>query len=442
MFSLLTTSNDLSPVSKNYVTALEGQVAALEVLIRRLKHADSAERDEILSQLPIPPDEPGSSITAERPESPPDANIVAARLRSGQLRRLHPDHNGAQFFGGTSLFQIHLPQDGTFPNPALATLENPGSQNAMMEPSRDGEAGAAPTETDTFTPQSGNFQYAPHDEVTQKLMAAFFQEQYQFIMVVYREYFLRDYDVGSGKWYADVLLYAICALGALQHDDTLNYSEVFSGQAQALLYANLDSPDITMVQALVLLAYREIAVGRSSKGWLFCGMACRLAHEMGLHLDPSNWDGYTGSTRDREILRRVYWAVFIADKQLSLFFGRPPAMNPSESDVRNTIRLQYPPDWQGLLETYVRTTLPATEFEDAIALVGSFIYRAELCKAVHVMITDLFENRRNVADPAIIAAKARQIHLSLTKWLASLPGTLHWNQWTVGKVPPSVLHLQ
>lgn len=417
----------------------------------------------------MPAEAPGSSITAERPESPPDANIVAARLRSGQLRRLHPDHNGAQFFGGTSLFQIHLSREAAFPSSSFASamdntgtntntafpsgLESSGtgantnskpgqSANAAQSLIREQDTSTATTETEGFTPQSGHFQYAPHDEMTQRLMAAFFQEQYQFIMVVYREYFLRDYDVGSGKWYADVLLYAICALGALQHDDTLNYSEVFSGQAQALLYANLDSPDITLVQALVLLAYREIAVGRSSKGWLFCGMACRLAHEMGLHLDPSNWDGYTGSTRDREILRRVYWAVFIADKQLSLFFGRPPTMSPSESDVRNTIRLQYPSDWQGLLETYVRTTLPATEFEDAIALVGSFIYRAELCKVVHVMITDLFENRRNVADAAIVAAKSRQIHLSLTKWLASLPGTLHWNQWTVGKVPPSVLHLQ
>lgn len=438
------------PVSKSYVTALEGQIAALEQVIRRLAQADGEERDEILAQLPV------SAVTApegapvpEKTETPADTSVVAARLRSGQLRRLHPSQ-GAQFFGGTSFLQMHLSRESSTPAASSGLIESSPTTTTLQEPTFDPTAlsavahpsAALGVESDESTPRSNTFQYAPHDEMSQKLMATFFKEQYQYSMVVYREYFFRDYDIGSGKYYSDVLLYAICALGALQYDDTLNVSEVFAGQAQTLLYGSLDNPDLTLLQALVLLGYREIAVGRNSKGWLFCGMAFRLAHEMGLHLDPSNWDGFTGFHRDREILRRVYWAVFTADKQLSLYFGRPPALYPNESDVRNTIRLQYPPDWQGLLETYLCEKVSATEFEDGVALVGSFIYRAELSKIIHVMITDLFENRRGDSDPAVVAAKSRQVHVSLTKWLSSLPGTVHWNQWTVGKVPPSVLHLQ
>ncbi|OAA74006.1 Transcription factor [Cordyceps fumosorosea ARSEF 2679] len=437
------------PVSKSYVTALEGQIAALEHVIRRLAQADSTERDEILAQLPaLSVPAPDGAQAPEKTETPSDPSVVAARLRSGQLRRLHPSQ-GAQFFGGTSFLQMHLSRESSVPDSTAALLETSTANDSLQDltidptaipPIPSSSAGLA-SESDESPPHNSAFQYAPHDEMSQKLMATFFKEQYQYSMIVYREYFLRDYDVGSGKYYSDVLLYAICALGALQYDDTLNVSEVFAGQAQALLYGSLDNPDLTLLQALVLLGYREIAVGRTSKGWLFCGMAFRLAHEMGLHLDPSNWDGFTGFHRDREILRRVYWAVFTADKQLSLYFGRPPALYPNESDVRNTIRLQYPPDWQGLLETYLCEKVSATEFEDGVALVGSFIYRAELSKIIHVMITDLFENRRGDSDPAVVAAKSRQIHVSLTKWLSSLPGTVHWNQWTVGKVPPSVLHL-
>lgn len=437
-------------MSKSYVTALEGQISALEQVIRRLAHADGVEREEILAQLPVGTiTAPDRTAVTEKPEAPSDPSLVAARLRSGQLRRLHPSQ-GAQFFGGTSFLQMHLSRESSAAIAAPTLLESSPTSNTLQDLSLDSAAtgiGSNPPvplglESDDSTPRSNSFQYAPHDEMSQKLMATFFKEQYQYSMVVYREYFLRDYDIGSGKYYSDVLLYAICALGALQYDDTLNVSEVFAGQAQTLLYGSLDNPDLTMLQALVLLGYREIAVGRASKGWLYCGMAFRLAHEMGLHLDPSNWDNFTGFHRDREILRRVYWAVFTADKQLSLYFGRPPALYPNESDVRNTIRLQYPPDWQGLLETYLCEKASATEFEDGVALVGSFIYRAELSKIIHVMITDLFENRRGDSDPAVIAAKSRQIHVSLTKWLSSLPGTVHWNQWTVGKVPPSVLHLQ
>lgn len=70
-------------------------------------------------------------------------------------------------------------------------------------------------------------------------------------------------------------------------------------------------------------------------------MAFRLTHEMGLHLDPNNWGDADQPSLDIEILRRVYWAAFFVDKQLSLYFGRLPALYPQESDIRNTIWIPY-----------------------------------------------------------------------------------------------------
>ncbi|EXV03105.1 Zn(2)-Cys(6) zinc finger domain protein [Metarhizium robertsii] len=429
------------PVSKSYVQALEGQISALEQVIRKLAIADSTERDEILLELSLSSAPEDGAPLDKKPQPNPtgDHGVAVARLRAGQLRRPR-DGNAAQFFGGTSSFQIHFSRDETQTIPRTSA----NSDGTMVQ--ADCQVNSMLEITDLALEESsssgsGCFQYAPHDQTSQTLMAAFFTEQYQYNMVVYREYFLRDYDVGSGRYYSDLLLYSMCSLSALLYDDFFKLSDVFSGQAQALLFATLDKPDLTTLQALILLGHREIAVGQTSKGWLFCGMAFRLAHEMGLHLDPSNWDASTSSFRDREILRRVYWGIFIADKQLSLYFGRPPALYPSESDVRNTIRLQYPHDWQNLLETYICRGATVPEYENGVALVGSFIYQAELCKIIHVMIADLFENRRGDVDPAIAAAKSRKIHVSLTKWLASLPGTLHWNQWTVGQVPSPVLHL-
>ncbi|KID76840.1 Transcription factor, fungi, partial [Metarhizium brunneum ARSEF 3297] len=429
------------PVSKSYVQALEGQISALEQVIRKLAIADSTERDEILLELSLSSAPEDGAPLDKKPQPNPtgDHGVAVARLRAGQLRRPR-DGNATQFFGGTSSFQIHFSRDETQTTPRTSA----NSDGTMVQ--ADCQVNSMLEMTDLALEESsssgsGCFQYAPHDQTSQTLMAAFFTEQYQYNMVVYREYFLRDYDVGSGRYYSDLLLYSMCSLSALLYDDFFKLSDVFSGQAQALLFATLDKPDLTTLQALILLGHREIAVGQTSKGWLFCGMAFRLAHEMGLHLDPSNWDASTSSFRDREILRRVYWGIFIADKQLSLYFGRPPALYPSESDVRNTIRLQYPHDWQNLLETYICRGATVPEYENGVALVGSFIYQAELCKIIHVMIADLFENRRGDVDPAIAAAKSRKIHVSLTKWLASLPGTLHWNQWTVGQVPSPVLHL-
>lgn len=425
------------PISKGYVQALEGQVASLELLLRKLAVADSAERDEMLSEIALSP--PASLDITQKSQidhakSNTDPKVVAAQVRSGQLRRPRSSH-ATQFFGGTSAFHIHLSQEVSLSPDEITTHLESNSTPLMMN---------IPEVSASSSPRDPSFVYAPHDETSQTCMAAYFKYQYQFHMLIYREYFLRDYDVGSGRYYSDALLFAICSLGAMQLDDSRSVSDIFAHQAQQLIYAALDSPELTTLQALALLGYREIGVGHTSKGWLFAGMAFRLAHEMGLHLDPNNWDASTegASNRDTEILRRVYWAIFIADKQLSLYFGRPPALHPSESDVRNTIRLQYPPDWEGLLDTYICKGASATEFEDGVALVGSFIYQAELCKIAHLMITDLFENRRGNVDATVAAARSRQIHVSLTKWLSSLPGTLHWNQWTVGVVQPSVLRMQ
>jgi hypothetical protein len=412
-------------------------VASLELLLRKLAVADSAERDEMLSEIALSP--PASLDITQKSQidhakSNTDPKVVAAQVRSGQLRRPRSSH-AAQFFGGTSAFHIHLSQEVSLSPDEITTHLESNSTPLMMN---------MPEVSASSSPRDPSFVYAPHDETSQTCMAAYFKYQYQFHMLIYREYFLRDYDVGSGRYYSDALLFAICSLGAMQLDDSRSVSDIFAHQAQQLIYAALDSPELTTLQALALLGYREIGVGHTSKGWLFAGMAFRLAHEMGLHLDPNNWDASTEGTsnRDTEILRRVYWAIFIADKQLSLYFGRPPALHPSESDVRNTIRLQYPPDWEGLLDTYICKGASATEFEDGVALVGSFIYQAELCKIAHLMITDLFENRRGNVDATVAAARSRQIHVSLTKWLSSLPGTLHWNQWTVGVVQPSVLRMQ
>ena len=80
----------------------------------------------------------------------------------------------------------------------------------------------------------------------------------------------------------------------------------------------LDSPDLTSLQALLLLGHRDIGRGKSSRGWVFTGMAFRLAQGMGLHLDPSHWQTPHDSDIEREISRRAYWAAFIADKYVSV----------------------------------------------------------------------------------------------------------------------------
>lgn len=339
-----------------------------------------------------------------------------------------------QFYGGTSLFQMQL--SGSEPRLTRPAETSPGSALGLVS------SRMADSE------HLQRFLFQPKDETCRKLVASFFQNCYPFNMYIYREWFLRDYDAGEGPYYSDSLIFAICAAGALVSSDSSqrHLSVIFSSKAESIVLQSLNAPDITILQALVMLGCLEIGQGRSSKGWLYCGMAFRLTHEMGLHLDPNNWkSSRSESSVDREILRRVYWAVFIVDKQLSMFFGRPPALYPGEADVKDTIRIPYPEEWKRLLDIYVCKGTSPTAFEDGIPLVACFVHQVELAKILHVMIVEVFENRRQQSTEATAAtttaAKVQQVHTSLVRWLSELPQKLHWNQWTVGQVPAYVLHI-
>jgi hypothetical protein len=405
-------------------------------LIKKLKVADDATRHILLGTVPPDGDSPVQSsvcgASAASPSSPAESgNLVIARAREGRLRKLTA-RKSTQFYGGTSLFQSivsETPSNAPAPDTRSGADEFCLNRGAPLPP-------AAPC----------YFPFHAKDETCRRLMATFFKHVYQYNMCIYREWFLRDYAVeGGGPYYSEPLMYSICAVGAtVSQDKSLRQlSGLFAARAEKLVLDSLELPDLTTLQALVLLGNLEIGQGRGSKGWLYCGMAFRLTHEMGLHLDPDNWtSSKSDSAVDREILRRVYWTVYIADKQLSLYFGRPPALYPHEADVRNTIRIPYPPEWESLLDTYISRGTSSTAFEDSPAVVGTIVHQVELAKILHTMIVDVFENRRrHPRCPAAAAAAAQQVHTSLVRWLGQLPQKLHWNMWTVGQVPPYVLHL-
>ncbi|KAM5343319.1 hypothetical protein ACJ41O_014285 [Fusarium nematophilum] len=418
----------ISHPSKQYVQTLQNRVRFLEAFIDKVAAPDEATRRLLLadktnwSSTHVHNElnaEPAQVNTPSLSTSPSDqGTLVLAKARECRMRN-HNARKATQFYGGTSLLQMST---STTTPPA-----EPGLQQANIDIST--------AETQPLDPRG---------KTCRHLMAVFFQNVYQYNMCIYREWFLRDYAAGEGPYYSDALMYAICAVGALVSPDTTHepLSAILAAHAQGLVLKSLDMPDLTILQALVVLGYLEVGQGRSSRGWLYCGMAFRLTHEMGLHLDPCTWNrSSSDSSVDREILRRVYWAVFVADKHLSLYFGRPPALYPHEADVRNTIRIPYPPE-ESLLDKYISKGSSATAFEDGISFIGAFIHQVELAKILHTMIVDVFENRRRQStDAAAAAESAQRVHDSLVRWHSMLPQKLHWSQWTVGKVPPYVLHL-
>jgi hypothetical protein len=264
-------------VQKQYVEALEGQIAWLEKFIFDLARASPGERDRMLAHVKggdaferlnlgdslshsfssstpaaTSSSSPSSSSLA-RGASPPNNSNYSA-IRSGRLLRLR-NANLSQFYGPTS-FQIA---------PGAA------SESEQMQ-----ALAASRKYLNMTTPESDSLHFilAPQSDNCRHLMSTFFLRLYPYHMHFYREFFLRDLHAGGGPYYSNLLMYAICSVAALVSKDATmrQFSEVFSERAQELLYnGGLDAPDITVLQALLLLSHRETGQGNGSKGWLYAG---------------------------------------------------------------------------------------------------------------------------------------------------------------------------
>ncbi|UPK90180.1 hypothetical protein LCI18_001115 [Fusarium solani-melongenae] len=107
--------------------------------------------------------------------------------------------------------------------------------------------------------------------------------------------------------YCEFLVNAMCAVGAsferCKHPELpAPLSDFFANRAKSLLDSELDKPRLSTVQALAILSTHEGGAIRDTRGWLYSGMAMRLAFDLGLHIDPTP---YAASGRMSDIEARV-----------------------------------------------------------------------------------------------------------------------------------------
>ncbi|KAF7311124.1 Zn(2)-C6 fungal-type domain-containing protein [Mycena chlorophos] len=85
-------------------------------------------------------------------------------------------------------------------------------------------------------------------------------------------------------------------------------------------------------QALLLLGYREFGIGSMEQGWIYIGMAIRMALDLGLNANLVEWKSSAGdrllfSQEDTQTRRQIWWACCGADRYASMYMGRPIAIH-------------------------------------------------------------------------------------------------------------------
>ncbi|KAF9074901.1 fungal-specific transcription factor domain-containing protein [Rhodocollybia butyracea] len=107
-------------------------------------------------------------------------------------------------------------------------------------------------------------------------------------------------------------------------------------QAMIILTKIIDRSRPSTVQSLLLLGYREFGLGSMEQGWIYIGMAIRMAIDLGLHRNSDSWKQHSHnlfSKEETQTRRQIWWSCCLADRYGSVYMGRPIIIRDEDFDT-------------------------------------------------------------------------------------------------------------
>ncbi|KAI0390068.1 fungal-specific transcription factor domain-containing protein [Xylariaceae sp. FL0594] len=152
----------------------------------------------------------------------------------------------------------------------------------------------------------------------------------QFESEVSSLYASTDSRWAPAPWLA--MFFAVLALGSLFSSDAATDRALQAGEymdiSRGLMDPWANDFDMDDVRGLFLLAAALYEMNLKSAAWKWLGKAIRCAQDLDLHLEVG-----VRSRAGANLRRRVWWAIYILDRTLSLDLGRPFMIEDADCDV-------------------------------------------------------------------------------------------------------------
>ncbi|KAI1349308.1 fungal-specific transcription factor domain-containing protein [Xylaria sp. FL0043] len=280
------------------------------------------------------------------------------------------------------------------------------------------------------------------------LMQNFWKHQNSVLRVVDRTAFEADRGSETPKFYSSFLHVVMLALGwRYANKDCCDIARINLGDGESVIHrevksmleTDLERPlGIPSVQSLLLLGDLEYGVGRENTGWMYHGMANRLAFDMGLHVDCD----YIGlSDQEVHVRRRVMKACILYDKHWALFFGRESSIK-SEDMRSNLCKAAAFTGRPYEHSTYMPKGTETTEEEiydqlfELMSLAGQITTASGLGRSANRAASfDGFEAETNSSRHRLT------LDQQLRDWYQRLPSHLIWAPDNIRTAPPAYFFL-
>jgi hypothetical protein len=308
------------------LNAAEDDVPAI---VRKIRTCDSLDlvAEQILNQ--------DTQADESLPEEPPEVDydldqtpVEGERDLARKMGELRLENGSLRFIGGTS----HLIYLG--------------------DPAHDAGVEAGPDDSYlTDDPATSWTRVTQDPGLILHLLNMYFSYHYPYFTTLSKKLFWRDYLKGKAGLggqttvhCSPLLVNAMLALGCHFTDlpgafgtlgDTRTKGDHFFAEAKRLIieHDEYEKPRLVTVQALALMSVREAGCAREAKGWVYSGMAFRMAYDIGLNFELEGIDKERMEDDDIDARRITFWGCFLFDKCWSNYLGRLPQITKNSFNV-------------------------------------------------------------------------------------------------------------
>ncbi|KAI9492146.1 fungal-specific transcription factor domain-containing protein [Zychaea mexicana] len=322
--------------------------------------------------------------------------------------QLSMDENGQVRYLGKSSGYYLLQNSRTYQNGAFH-FTGWGHKSQSGSPSR----GKATTKLDPFE--------LPPKDLSRHLINLYFEHFYPVLPLFYKKRLTSSLN-SPLEPISPLLLNAIYAVASRVSPDVRvradpasadTAGDVFFERAKRLLDDYYDVPRISTVQALLLLATHQHGTMKYVRGWLYSGMAFRMAQDLGLHRNCDHWNI---PPDERERRKRVFWCCFVVDRLISAIYGRSSTFEERDCDV------PFPTDDDEEPSSGDKANDPAKP-----RIVETFVHLIKITDIMgHVLRNVYYAKARHHASQQHLEHVLTGLNRELTNWYNRLPPALQY----------------
>ncbi|KAJ4214389.1 hypothetical protein NW759_010407 [Fusarium solani] len=288
--------------------------------------------------------------------------------------------------------------------------------------------------------------FEPTDELRDHLLGLFWKWQNSWQYIVPRESFIVDlYVEKSGRFCTPLLLNAILALSSrysprpelrTDPEDANTAGHIFADQAKTMLHYESEAPTTSTVQATALLGLFWASIDNEGLGFMYIGMATRMAMNLGLQSDCTQYAAKgIISEEDVEARNVAFWGIYVLDKLYCLGMGRPASIQEYNITTAKPKILEDRP--AALLSAEQRKfsqPWPTSHItENAIKTCEIMIITSEVIDQLYAQRSSWTDRERE--------DRVMETHLRSARLFDQLPKSLKMSESSLYPVPPYVYHL-